>query len=73
MKTLLKKGLDALRPFPSLRQIAPFVAIAALAIVLPHTAARYSGCLGLAFAGAIMDTSLEFADAVSVAAVPARR
>lgn len=66
MKTLLKKGLDALRPFPSLRTIAPFLAVAVLAILLPHTPGSVP-VLGLGFIGAIMDSTLEFADAVSVA------
>lgn len=67
MKRLLKKGLDALRPFPSLRSIAPFLAIAALAIVLPHTVNMLPVFgLGVGFAGSIMDSTFEFCDATAL-------
>ena len=67
MKTIASKVLDWFRPFPSLRKIGPFLAVLALAILLPHTAHALP-VLGLAFAGSVMDSTLEFADAVSVAA-----
>jgi hypothetical protein len=64
---VVARALNALRPFPSLRTIGPYLAVIALAVILPHDPHSIP-VLGLAFAGAIMDSTLEFADAVSVAA-----
>lgn len=63
MKSTLTRALGALVRY------APFLAVAALALFLPHTVASIP-VVGLAFAGAIIDTSLQFANqtALSTAA-----
>lgn len=57
------------RAVGALVRYAPFVAVALLALVLPHTVASLP-VLGLAFAGAIIDSSLQFCNqtALSTAA-----
>lgn len=49
----------------ALVRVAPFLAVAALAVLLPHTAAAIP-VLGLAFAGAVMDSTAEFCDATAL-------
>lgn len=53
------------RAYGALVRYAPFLAVIALAFALPHRASAIPA-LGLAFAGAIMDSTLEFCDAVAL-------
>lgn len=53
------------RAYGAVVRFAPFLVVLALAIALPHTASAIPA-LGLAFAGAIMDTTNEFCDATAL-------